>query len=1022
MASVRRPPVSRLARPVVRWQPEPVLLEILGPLRVRTERGSQELTGHRPREVLAVLLLRRGTPVTAEVLLDLIGDGTGSSAGVVHTWVARLRRQCGPDVVRRTPGGYLVPSDLRTDADDFTEAVDRARRVAADGSADDVIAALRDALDRWRGGQPYDGVRDDLVAVERARLVEMRTSAGEDLVDALLAAGEPAGLVEAFTGARALVDEHPLRERPHRLLMLAQYRLDRPAEALGTYRDLHRRLRDELGVEPAPATAGLHGAILRHDLPPVVRPAPPAARIDRLPPASLTRLVGRDDDLAVLDAALAVGRRLITLVGPGGVGKSRLLAEIGRRSMRDGSPIVFVDMSATSAAGAAELAETIAVAAGVETGAADPVRGLISGLGEHPRVVLIDEAERVADELAVLTGTLLGGCPAVRVVVSSRRPLDLPGELVHSIAPLPGPAIGADAEQVRAAPAVALLTDRLTERGIAVDGDAAAALLARIARRLDGLPLALELVAGQASGRSLAELADNLDPLDLPIGPLGRHRDLRGVFGSTLDALDAGRRNVFRRLAVFAGPFEIADAQAVLGGRAHGEPVAGRPECDGPGSGEPVRGASAGIGPADVPHAPGVDGVSAGSVADAVRDLARHALLQVDHRPAVVTFRMLTVVRDLARAGLDPVVARELRFRHLVWYADPGPPAGHADPADRVARQVENYSEALRTAIADGEGDAAFTLIGMLAEHWRITGSRLLAVRRLGELLDSGLLERSRRAEILLARARVLQHLDSAAVLRDTAEAMAALGDPAGADAVTLAAVLSVRALESWHLGDAPAAVAAADRAALIAQGLDSTVPAEAAGLRALIHAVAGDPAAWGMVDDARRRVRDETSGSSGLTAAHDVALALTNLGRFDEAGALLAEVWPELPRVDGETVAPHRFLLTRGWVRLGCGDPAAAFADFVAGWDRVGPAAVDRESVEALLGMACTLAERDAPTAADVLAGAGELIRRLGIPMSAQWQAAVTRARDRAGPSSWSVSEVPSDTLVREVARRTGR
>lgn len=961
-------------------------VQILGPLRLAVGGDVRELTGHRPREVLAILLQRRGFPVPADVLFELVADGAGSTPGVVHTWVARLRRQGGPGLVGRGPTGYLVPADLRTDADDFVDAAAAAGRLAAAGASREAEEAYRAALRRWSGALPFANVRDDLVTAERTRLLDLRRSAVEEFATVLLAQPRPACIAEALDLARALADEHPMHESPQRLLMLGLYRAGRPTEALQTYRDLRRRLRDELGVDPAPASAELHEAILRHDLPRSERR--PAPRAHRPPPAALTNLVGREADLAASIAALAAGRRVVTLVGPGGVGKTRVLAELGRRLLQEGSPVDFVDLSGAVGADPAELAEAIGVAAGVQARPEDPVRGLIAVLGEDPRTLLLDEAERIADALAALIGVVLGRCPAVRVVVSSRRPLGLPGELVHQVDPLPGPPPGAEPEQVRAAPAVALLVDRLIERGIAVDGAEAAGLLSRIAGRLDGLPLALELAAGQAPGRSLADLAGNLDPLELAgrPDPAGRRRDLRGVFGATLDTLDATRRQIFHQLAVFAGPFEITDAQAVLGQM------------------------TAGARPAD-------------TIADAVRELARDALLQVDHRPAVVTFWMLTVIRELARAGLDPGAARELRSAHRARYVEVIRSSRRDGPTDLGAPQVENCSEALSTAIADADADAAGVLAGALVEHWRIAGSRRLAVRRLSELLESGLPDRRHRTEILLARARFQQHLDSAAVLRDTAAAMAALGDPADqADAVTLASTLSVRALEFWHLGDAAAAVASADRAVLLAQRLDPAVTAEAAGLRALIRAVTGDAAAGSIVDDARRRLAEVMAGPARLAATGDVALALTNLGRFDEAARVLDEARTDLPRVDGRTAAPHRYLLTRGWVRLGCGDPAAALADFTEAGHRVGVDAADRESVEALLGLGCALAAVDAPAAADVLAGAGELRRRLGFPMSAQWRAALDRAQDRAGPSSWPVTAEPSDTLARQVARRGGR
>lgn len=1019
-------------------------VQVLGPLRVGAGPDVREVTGRRPREVLAILLQRR-SPVSAEALLELVGgDGAAVGAGIVHTWVARLRRQAGSNLVRHGPAGYQVAADVRTDADEFAAAVADARRLVASvgptrsGTARSIAQAYRAALQRWPGEVPYANVRDDLVMAERTRLLDLRGSAVEELVAVLITDDDPASRTEALTLARPLADAHPLHEGPQRLLMLTQYHAGRPTDALQTYRDLRRRLRDELGVDPVPATADLHEAILRHELP---RPAgaggsrvadasgaagsgdrsgaawsgdpspsgPPRDPRDgplrglptRRPPAALTTLVGRDDELGALTAAVGGGRRLITLIGPGGVGKTRLLAELGHR-LAAGRGVAertvdFVELSGAAGADPAELAEAIAVAAGFDSRPADPIRGLVGLLGDRPRVVLLDEAERIADPLAALAGIVLGRCPALQVVVSSRRPLGLAGELVHQVSPLAGPPPGADSERARAAPSVALLADRLAERGIGVTGDAAVDLLARIARRLDGLPLALELAAGQAPGRSLAELAADLEPLDLPTGPADRRRDLRGVFGATLDTLDPTRRGVFHRLAVFAGPFEIADGQAVL--RAV------------PASGAPVHPASRPVADDDLDS----------EIADAVRHLGRNALLQVEHRAGSVMFRMLSVVRELAHAGLDDAAAGQLRARHRARYADLTVTDGPGDRLpDRVARQVENYSEALRTAIVDGDAGAAFALARLLTEHWLLTGARLLAVRRLGELLDAGLLDPPHRIEILLTRARFLQHRDSVAVLRDTAEAIDAFDDPTAAvGPATRAAVLSVRALELWHLGDAATAVALADRAVLVA-GVDDAVLAEAASSRALIHAVAGEASAVGpIVDDARRRLTHLEVGRPRLAAAHNVALALTNLGRFAQALALLDEVWPELPRVDGRTAVPHRLLLTRGWVRLGQGDPSAARADFADGLRRVGVDAADRECVEALLGIGCALADLDAPGAAEVLAGAGELMRRLGVPMSDRWRAAVIGARERAGHPPRPIVDQPSDALVRAVAQR---
>ena len=251
-------------------------VRVLGPVRVgdRIETATAP-RGDRPRDVLAVLVARRGRPVPAEVLLDLVWDQTAGALtpAAVHTVVARLRRQFGDDLVRTSDAGYLVPVEVGLDAERFTA-------LAGDASSGDgAVPRCREALALWTGGTAYAGVRDDLVMAERVRLEELHRRVRGDLAAALLASGardadsRDAGshtsgrelVAEAMGIAVGLVTEHPLDEGSVVLAMRAADRLQRQGEALELFAKLRDRLREELVVDPGPAAAAEHARILARD-------------------------------------------------------------------------------------------------------------------------------------------------------------------------------------------------------------------------------------------------------------------------------------------------------------------------------------------------------------------------------------------------------------------------------------------------------------------------------------------------------------------------------------------------------------------------------------------------------------------------------------------------------------------------------------------------------------------------------------------------------------------------------------
>lgn len=315
------------------WLHERVEYGVLGQLRAADQGTERTLRGQRARDVLAVLLLRQGSPVDPQVLLDAVwGEEAANLApSVVHTVVARLRRALGENGVETTETGYRVSAGASSDATAFADLVRTARSLEP-AQAEQSITALRSALDLWRGPRAYDDVTDEIVAAERQRLEDLRATAVESLAESLLTLSDPAGWIEAGEQAEALIASDPLRERPYELLMLSAYRSGRQADALATYTRLRTALREELGIDPGPGAGELQRRILEQD--PALggeqrrawvdKPAPPtvpalAAEATGGPP-----LVGRDQEAADLRAFVTSGTGALVLTGPPGVGKTAL--------------------------------------------------------------------------------------------------------------------------------------------------------------------------------------------------------------------------------------------------------------------------------------------------------------------------------------------------------------------------------------------------------------------------------------------------------------------------------------------------------------------------------------------------------------------------------------------------------------------------------------------------------------------------------------------------------------------------
>jgi predicted ATPase/DNA-binding SARP family transcriptional activator len=568
------------------WQ-YPVVLEfgVLGPLEVVRDGGPFVVPARRHRALLTRLVLGRGQVVPATELIAALWDEKpptrASHALQVH--VSRVRAllgSVGGCLVTQAPGYLLALPAEAVDAERFEDGLRRAAQLGPEQA----LPVLDEALALWRG-PAYAEFADSFAQAVAIRLDELRITARERRAAALLAVGASDQAVSELSDLAAA---HPLRERPHALLMRALHLAGRQPDALEVFRRFRDRLAGELGLDPSPALRELHGQVLRGEVtsgdarggapeaeppPAVVWPAV-AVAAGAVLARPMTSFVGREAELSGL--ARAIGEHhLVTLVGPGGVGKTRLVQELVARQATGGRPVAWIDL--TSVQSPTDLPYRFIDALGLPEPADVRVEDfLVEALGAGPALVVADNCEHVIGAAAGMLERIAGSCPAVVVVATSREPLGVPGEQVLAVAPLPTPdtAPGADL----AAPAVSLFVDRYRAAGGPPLAGDDLDQVAELCRRLDGLPLAIELAAARA--RSLGVAAVTERPLlDLLAGRRSggdRHRSLRAVLDWSHDLLDSSERVLFRRLAAFTGWFSLAEAESVgSGGGLDQEHVAG---------------------------------------------------------------------------------------------------------------------------------------------------------------------------------------------------------------------------------------------------------------------------------------------------------------------------------------------------------------------------------------------------------------------------------------------------------------
>jgi predicted ATPase/DNA-binding SARP family transcriptional activator len=572
---------------------------VLGSTEVEADGVRLELGGPRPRRLLAALVAAEGQLVPdAELTETLWGESPPARPlAVLQVHVSRLRATLGSrrDLIERDGAGYRLrlPSDA-VDAERFAVAVERGRALLAGGDPGAAVDTLTEALGLWRGEPFADLPGSVTVEAARSRLRELREVAVEERLAARLATGDAALTVTELEPA---VHASPYRERRWALLILGLYRTGRQGEALATLRRVRALLADELGVDPGTELQQLERRVLGQDprlLLPEPAPTPEPAR-SRSAGRPLSSFLGRDRELRSL-AALLDSHRLVTVVGPAGVGKTRLVVEhLAEPHVTEPHPtqphptgdlagdgrwlVRLADLSQPEL-----LAQAVLDALGLAEVTGAPRTTLVRALTARPGLLVLDNCEHLTEAAADLAVELLGRCPGLRILATSREQLGVDGEAVLTVAPLPldaapsagdldgpdGPD-GPDGGESAAGPAVRLLLDRVW--AVRPGWTPSAEDLAharRISAALDGLPLALELAAARAKILGLAEIADRLgDNLALlgpvPRGSVNPHATLLAAVSWSVEQLTEADRALLLRLWPFEGGFSLDAVEAVWG-------------------------------------------------------------------------------------------------------------------------------------------------------------------------------------------------------------------------------------------------------------------------------------------------------------------------------------------------------------------------------------------------------------------------------------------------------------------------
>jgi len=517
-----------------------------------------------------VLVINRGELVSADRLAEIAWGRTqpADPRAAIHNLISRLRalldKVDGLEVVTRPPGYILNGARDAVDAAVAEDWIAAARLMTEPAQAARQLSA---ALSLWRGPAYAEFMDDEFARAEAARLDALRQVAREDRVSRLLAAGANE---EALADLERIVADEPLRDRPREQLMVALYRSGRPAEALSAYRSYRTVLDEELGLEPSQALVELERRILQRDASGGLAGGrtlvedPVVDTVAATPPSgddpSTLSFVGRDADLAAAEVLLRT-RTVLTLVGVGGVGKTHLASHLIDRVQSvypDG--IIRCDLGAITEP--SQVVDVVAAAAGViQESGQRLLQQLVKTLSTRRALLYLDNCEHVLQSTADLIDRILGCGGDLRILATSRERLGVDEEQVWTVDPLPVP-VDDDLDAVS--------VELFVARARAVDpGFQPAPALAELCRRLDGLPLAIELTAARATSMTTTDILERLDGQsqlfrsDRHSIPR-RHRSLHDVVDWSYQLLTPVQQAIFNQLGIFPADFSLDAAIGVV--------------------------------------------------------------------------------------------------------------------------------------------------------------------------------------------------------------------------------------------------------------------------------------------------------------------------------------------------------------------------------------------------------------------------------------------------------------------------
>ncbi|MFF3617362.1 BTAD domain-containing putative transcriptional regulator [Streptomyces sp. NPDC002580] len=678
-------------------------VELLGPIQVYADDGAPiEVGGVRLRTLLARLTLGEGRTVSVDSLVDgLWGEQPpADAANALQALVSRLRRALrGSAAVESSSGGYRLsvrPEDV--DVHRFEDLTARGRRELAAGRYGEAASLLGTALGLWRGEALADVLDAPFAGPVAKRLDDLRTAAVEDHCDAELRLGRYA---EVLSDLEASGTERPLSERVAGLRMRALSAAGRQSDALAVYEAIRKRLGDELGVDPSAELREVHLALLRGKL---ETPSERTRAVSSRLPARLTSFVGRDGELTRLEKQLAHSR-LVTIVGPGGAGKTRLSFEAATRDRAHARGRVwFVPLAGVGAPD--QLVDAVLGALSSTDGRlydagqgrrATPVARVAGLFGSGDALLLLDNCEHLVETAAELATELLHQLPELRILATSREALAITGESLCHLGPLDVPTGSPEPAEAAQSPAVRLFVDRATDvRPDFTLDDLSLDAVIEVCRRLDGMPLALELAAAKLRSMSVEQIARRLDDRFRLLASgsrtaLPRQRTLLALVEWSWDLLDEPERILARRLSVFPGGATVSALEVVC--------------------------ADVSLPAADIPY-----------VLDAL--VEKSLVAMVDEGADEPRYRMLETVRAYAArqlAAAEPGSAVAERFAAYFLAL-----AEACEPRLRTREQLraigvfdaehDNLVLALRSVVDAGDGDRAARFAGAMFWYWGIRG------------------------------------------------------------------------------------------------------------------------------------------------------------------------------------------------------------------------------------------------------------------------------------------------------------